>query len=199
VVGARARPSIGATFGFFKPAYTALVGSGKSGIGASRDSGLVFLTQIGRTDGVTADDGDGPAAVRIARRVMGREAVRDARATPAALASALQRVFGRLSYNLRDAMGPDGYDALLVRALARAKRAHPALAMAGALNEREMHTDKMLAIIEAHGADVATDAMEALLVAFIDILSRLIGEDMAIRLIDPDVPQLRPNGGAGLP
>jgi hypothetical protein len=157
------------------------------------------LTQIGRTDGVTADDGDGPAAVRIARRVMGREAVRDAGASPAAIASALQRVFGRLSYNLRDAMGPDGYDALLLRALARAKRAHPALAMAGALNEREMHTDKMLAIIEAHGADVATDAMEALLVAFIDILSRLIGEDMAIRLIDPDVPQSRPNGGAGLP
>ena len=130
---------------------------------------------------------------------MGREVMRDAGANPAAVASALQRVFARLSYSLRDAMGPAGYDALLLRALARAKRAHPALAMARPLSDPEIPSDTILAIIEAHGADAATDAMEALLVAFIDILSRLIGEDMAIRLIDPDVPQSPPTGGAGLP
>ena len=148
---------------------------------------------------MTGDESERLSSVRIARRVLDREAVSNAGATPADVALALGRVCARLSYNLRDSMGAAGYDALLARALTRAEPAHPALAAACPRNGGEIHVDNLQASIETHGVAAATAAVEALLAAFIDILSRLIGEDMAIRLMDQDVPRSRPGGGARLP
>jgi hypothetical protein len=148
---------------------------------------------------MTGNASEAPSSLRIARRVLDREVVPSAGATPADVAAALQRVCARLSYNLRDSMGPAGYDALLVRALARAEPAHPALVAACPRNGGEIHLDNLQASIEKHGVVAATAAVEALLAAFIDLLSRLIGEDMAIRLMDQDVPRSRPGGGARLP
>ncbi len=148
---------------------------------------------------MTASGSEGPPALRIARRVLDREVAQIAGAPPADVAAALERVCTRLSRNLRDAMGPAGYDALLARAVARAEPAHPALTAACPRNAAEIHVDDLHASIETHGVPAATAAIEALLTAFIDILSRLIGEDMAIRLIDEDVPRSGRDGGARAP
>lgn len=145
---------------------------------------------------MTGSASEVPPSLRVARRVLDREAVVSAAGAPEDVAVVLQRVCTRLSCNLRDAMGPAGYDALLDRALVRAEPAHPALTAACPRNGAGIRVENLQASIETHGAPAVTAAIEALLVAFIDILSRLIGEDMAIRLIDQDVPRSRPRGGA---
>jgi hypothetical protein len=95
-------------------------------------------------------------------------------------------------------MGEDGADALFARALARTESQHPALKNMLRLDEAGggIHLNGVVASVEAHGAAAVNSAMEALLAALVDILGRLIGEDMAIRLIDHDDPRSRPADGA---
>jgi hypothetical protein len=111
------------------------------------------------------------------------------------IGAALQRTCARVSENVRDAMGDDGWNALLVRAIAQTEPAHPALSNIR-LNEGGAHLDGVVESVEAHGAAVATEAIEALLATLVDILGRLIGEDMALRLIDPDASRSGKGGGA---
>lgn len=140
-----------------------------------------------------------PASLRLARRVLEREVTRHDDAGPAAIATALQLVSARVCSNLRDAMGVAGCDALMARARTRVERDHPALGDLCGQNGADLQLDAMVARIEAHGVAAVTAAIEALLAALIDILSRLIGEDMAIRLIDPEVSRSRRDGGAPEP
>jgi hypothetical protein len=145
---------------------------------------------------MTGDADQFPGSSRIARRVLDREAIPSGDAAPAIVAGALHRVCASMSANLRDAMGGAGRDALLARAVSRATATHPALKDMWRRNAADIRVEDVLATIDAHGAAATVAAVEALLVALIDILSRLIGEDMAIRLIDHDVPRSRPSGGA---
>jgi hypothetical protein len=50
----------------------------------------------------------------------------------------------------------------------------------------DIQRDAVLASIDVHGIVAVRAAIEALVAALIDVLARLIGEDMAIRLIDPE-------------
>ena len=59
--------------------------------------------------------------------------------------------------------------------------------------------DGIAACADAHGIDNVRAAIEALIAALVDILTRLIGDDMAIRLLDHDGPQPRGRGGAREP
>jgi hypothetical protein len=97
--------------------------------------------------------------------------------------------------NLRDSMGEDGCTALLARALARTEPDHPALIDIRRLNDGSIHLDGVVASVEVHGVAQVTAAIEALLAALVDVLSRLIGEEMALRLIDPDASRSRKGGG----
>lgn len=86
--------------------------------------------------------------------------------------------------NLRDAMGPDGCSALLTRALAQCEPQHPVLKHMRGPDEREIQLEGVSAAIAQHGVAVVEAAVEAVETALVDILGRLIGEDMALRLID---------------
>jgi hypothetical protein len=130
---------------------------------------------------------------------MEREAITRGTTEPAIVAPALQRIFARTCDNLRDAMGDDGCDALVARARARVERSHPALEDLCRRRAGDLQVEDVLATIDAYDVDAITAAVEVFLAALIEILSRLIGEDMAIRLIDHDVPRSRPNGGAHAP
>ena len=107
--------------------------------------------------------------------------------------AALQSACLRTAEYMRDLLGEDGSNALLVRALARTEAGHPALKSIRRLNEGRIHLDSVAAGVEAHGVTAVTSAIEALLAALIEILGRLIGDEMAIRLIDQDA--LRPPTG----
>jgi hypothetical protein len=114
-------------------------------------------------------------------------------------AAALQRTLVRVCANLRDSVGDDGRDALLGRALARAESEHPALKDIRRLNHGAVQLDNVVASVEAHGVAAVTTAIEALLAALLDVLGRLIGEDMAMRLLDQDLPGPSPDGGTRKP
>jgi hypothetical protein len=128
--------------------------------------------------------------------LLAREAAPGKERSPKIEGAALQRMISRVFESLRDSMGVDGCNALLVRALARTEAEHPALKNIARLNENSIHLDGVVASVDLHGVAAVTKALEALLAALIDALGRLIGEDMAIRLIDPDAPPSRSGDGA---
>jgi hypothetical protein len=131
--------------------------------------------------------------------LLAREAAPEKERSPKVEGAALQRTISRVFESLRDSMGVDGGNALLVRALARTEADHPALKNITRVNENSIHLDGVVASVELHGVPAVTKAIEALLAALIDGLGRLIGEDMAIRLIDPGAPLSRSGDGADAP
>ncbi len=108
----------------------------------------------------------------------------DAKADPRVVAQTLQGALRRVTDNLRDTIGVDGCSALLERGLLRTETQHPALTLLRRPNGRELHLDGVAAAVEIHGLAAVEKAITALMGALIEILGRLIGEDMAIRIID---------------
>ena len=107
-------------------------------------------------------------------------------------AEALQRLCTRVTENLRDTMGVDGCTALLARALARTVSEHPCLALVQRRDGREIQLDGVAAALEIHGFAAVDTAITALLTTLVEILGRLIGEDMAMRIIDLGAPAATP-------
>jgi hypothetical protein len=135
-----------------------------------------------------------PASERIARSLLAREAAPEKAGDPATVATAMQQTCLRVVANLRDALGEDGCNALLLSALARTEPEHPALTVIRRFDGDSFHLDGVVASVEAHGVAAVTAAIEALLASVVEILGRLIGEDMAIRLIEQDGPRSRTGG-----
>ena len=133
-------------------------------------------------------DAQAQSPLQRARRLVAREAAQVGDGAPAKVGAALTRTCLHVSENLRDTLGDAGWAALLARALARTEADHPALKGIRRQNEDDIDVDSVVAAVEVHGVASSTAAFEALLAALIEILSRLIGEDMAIRLLDRDAP-----------
>lgn len=133
----------------------------------------------------------------IARGILTQDAVGAGDGRPEAAALSLQRTCVRVTAALRDALGDVGYATLLGRALERAAATHPLVRELPRIETDAFHLDGVADHVEAHGIDAVTAALEALFTALIDILARLIGEDMAIRLITQDGTRAATRGGAG--
>jgi hypothetical protein len=93
-------------------------------------------------------------------------------------------------------MGDAGCAALVARALARTEGAHPVLKDLRGRADEGIRLDGIAASANTHGVESVSAAIEALIGALVDMLTRLIGEDMAMRLLDHDGPQAPPRGGA---
>ncbi|MDQ6831645.1 MAG: hypothetical protein M3081_22510 [Gemmatimonadota bacterium] len=115
------------------------------------------------------------------------------------IAAGLARACSRLAATLRDGLGDDGSNALFSRALARSQPGHPMLKDIRQLDDGGVHVDDVVEHIKSQGAAPVIEAMEAFLAALVDILVRLIGEDMAMRLIEAYVPPSRSGEGAQAP
>jgi hypothetical protein len=85
-------------------------------------------------------------------------------------------------------VGPDGCHALFTRALAEARSRHPALAQIHLRVRSDPYVDGVAETTAAHGEPAAAEALEAMLAFLIELLGRLIGEDMAMKLIQRSVP-----------
>ena len=96
-------------------------------------------------------------------------------------------------------MGDAGCAALLARALARTEGAHPVLKDLRRRADEGIRLDGIPASAAAHGIESVTAAIEALIAALVDILTRLVGDDMAIRLLDQDDPHPPARGGGREP
>ena len=130
-----------------------------------------------------------PTAVAVARRLLARaaetgaagNAVRD----PVAAGEWISRA---LADSLSRWFGPYGYHALLTRALTHARDAHPALAAVRVRSHSDPTLDGLADVAIAHGNSTTTEAFAAVLSSVIELLGRLIGEDMAVNLVEQAVP-----------
>jgi hypothetical protein len=120
------------------------------------------------------------AASDLARRLVARE-VPERDAGAARLASA-----ERLSMGIVDGLarwfGPDGSRALVARALATARRAHPALHEVR-LPASGLFTGLPSATVE-DDASAVIDGLVTMIAALADLLGRLLGDDLAVSVLE---------------
>ena len=128
---------------------------------------------------------DESATRQIARRLI------DSRRTEPAGANTPTRAAAEASGHLYQALsrwlGSDGCHALFSRAHAQARTEHAALEHIQLRARSEPYIDGVAAAIMAHGDPVTAEALEAVLVHLIELLGRLIGDDMALKLIERSV------------
>ncbi len=81
-------------------------------------------------------------------------------------------------------VGPDGCHALFTRALAQARTEYPALGQIQLRARSEPYIEGVAETIMAHGDAATADALELMLADLVELLGRLIGDDMAMKLIE---------------
>jgi hypothetical protein len=118
-------------------------------------------------------------ATDAARRLWAR-AVEDATA-PEEVAAAAERMCTQLRTGLGRWIGADGYRALLDRALGVARAEHPAVGDLPCLGGDVPAT---MAVVRAQGAGAVAAGLVALVAAVIELLGRIIGDEMALRLVE---------------
>jgi hypothetical protein len=101
--------------------------------------------------------------------------------TPEEMAAAAEQGCARLRAVLTRWIGSDGYRALVDRALEQARAGHPAIA---GLQCQAGDVQGVAAAVGVHGAAEVKQGVLALVARLIDLLSRLIGEEMAVRLVE---------------
>jgi hypothetical protein len=119
------------------------------------------------------------AANAAARRFWAR-AVGDATA-PEKVSAAAERMCTQLQVGLGRWIGGDGYRALLGRALRSTRAEHPTL---GAISCLGGDAPATTAAVRAEGAAELGAGLVALVAEVIELLGRIIGDEMALRLVD---------------
>ena len=137
------------------------------------------------TELVSSDVAPSDSSLQIARRLLAREGSEGGRA-PKDVSVALQRTVVKVSESLRGSIGDAGCQALLARALTQLEGAHPALTSMRRISESVIYPEGVAASVETHGAAPVTAAVEVFIAVLVDVLARLIGDDMAQQVIDHD-------------
>ena len=119
---------------------------------------------------------------RLARRVIESQwSEGSAGDTPArAAGSASDRLYRELS----GWVGLDGCHALFSRALTDARAESPALGQIHIRARSQPHIEGVAETIIARGDPATAEALESMLVRLVELLGRLIGDDMATKLIE---------------
>jgi hypothetical protein len=81
-------------------------------------------------------------------------------------------------------VGSDGCHALFTRALAQAQTEYPALGQIKLRARSEPYIDGLAETIMAYGDDATAEGLESMLVRLVELLGRLIGDDMGKKLIE---------------
>jgi hypothetical protein len=100
---------------------------------------------------------------------------------PEGVVAAAELLCARLRTELGRWVGADAYRVLLDRALGLARMEHPALPDLSCLGDDEAATTN---VVETHGTAEVRDAMLTLLTALIELLGRVIGDEMAVHLVE---------------
>lgn len=127
-----------------------------------------------------------PTARELARRLVEREAT--GADTPDALLAAVHGACERLCLELTRWVGADGRDALFTRALSQARTEHLALASIHLHSGSDPCLEGVAESLQAHGVAAAAEGLESMLMTLIELLGRLIGSDMAQRLVEMCFP-----------
>lgn len=119
------------------------------------------------------------AATEVARRLWQRSVGNGS--APEDVAVAATRMCTELRAGLSRWVGAMGYRALIDRALLLARAEHPALSSLSCHGGDEPVTP---AGVRAHSAAEVATGMVALVAALVELLGRIIGEEMAVRLVE---------------
>jgi hypothetical protein len=90
----------------------------------------------------------------------------------------------RLYRDLARWTGADGCHALFLRALMETRGVHPLLTALRIRIDAEPRVDGIDEAVRARGMEATAEALEAFLVTVVELLSRFIGEDMVITLME---------------
>jgi hypothetical protein len=135
-----------------------------------------------------------PTAQQIARRLISsRQSEGSSGATPARTAAA---ACDHLYRELSRWVGPDGCHALFARALSEARIQNPALGQIQLRARSNPYVDGVAEAIMAHGDPATAEGLESMLVRLVELLGRLIGDDMAVKLIERSLAASEPGGAA---
>jgi hypothetical protein len=138
------------------------------------------------TDGRGKENSRGGRDPQSARQTVRRliDSLRSGRPTSDSAARSAAAASDHLYRELSRWVGPDGCDALFTRALAQASTEHPALGRIQLHPRSDPYVDGVAETIMAYGDATTAEALESLLVRLDELLGRLIGEDMAMKLIE---------------
>lgn len=121
-------------------------------------------------------------ALQIARRLIGD--TQPEPAAGAASARAAANACGHLYKELSRWVGREGCHAMFARALTEARSDHPALAQIRLHARSDPYVEGVAESIMANGDPPTAAALESMLAVLVDLLRRLIGNDMANQLIE---------------
>jgi len=125
---------------------------------------------------------DTPPARQIAHRLINsRRSERTGGDTAARAAAAACH---HLYQDLSRWIGLDGCHTLFTRALAQTRTDHPLLEEIQLRPRSEPYVDGVMETIDAYGSAQTAEAIESMLASLIELLGRLIGDDMAMKLIE---------------
>jgi hypothetical protein len=123
-----------------------------------------------------------PPARQIALRLI--KSRRPERAGDDTAAGAAAAACNHLYRELSRWVGSDGCHALFTRARAQARTEYPVLEQIQLRARSEPYIDDVVGTIMAHGDGATADGLESMLVHLVELLGRLIGDDMAMKLIE---------------
>ena len=126
-------------------------------------------------------------AHELAHHILARDLPAGEPITAVVVAQGAERAFQRLSDNLVRWFGAEGTHALFTRALTLAQAENPALRSVPPPARSALFLD---AFAKAHEGDAraVTEGVVLILTTLIELLSRLIGNDLAIRLVRETAP-----------
>jgi hypothetical protein len=119
------------------------------------------------------------SATEAARRLWVRYAGDEA--TAAGLATDSERLFSELGTRVARWVGAEGFRVLSGRALRQAQAARPAL---GDLPDCGRDVGAVVSAVRTHGAPKVAVGMITVIATLIELLGRIIGEEMAVRLVE---------------
>jgi len=105
--------------------------------------------------------------------------------------------FDQLYQDLARWVGFDGCHALFTRALAQSREEHPSLSTIQLFPRSTPYVLGVTETVAQNGSAKAADALEATLVSLIDLLGRLIGEEMTTNLIERGLAESANNDADG--
>lgn len=135
---------------------------------------------------------DLPPTRRMARRLIDRSGAEGGvgRTAGHAAFSACNDLY----QNLSRWVGRDGCHALFTRALAEARSDYPLLEEIQVRPRSEPCVEGVTETIDAYGAAQTAEAIESMLAGLIELLGRLIGDDIAMKLIEESFPESARDG-----
>jgi hypothetical protein len=104
--------------------------------------------------------------------------------SPKSDVGAVTSAFQRVSEELTRWVGADGCNAVVNRALSRAQASHPALATVTIPNHSPPALEGVPEAIKAHSAPAMAAGLESMLVTLFELLGRLIGDDLSVKLAE---------------